>query len=1573
MEITESSKNRGLLKFTQSHAFIIGINDYKNVSPLQTAVSDAEKLAEVLETQQGFLVHKPLLNAKGDEIRNLLKTLPDKVGKDDRVIFYFAGHGTPADGDDGPAGYVLPADADPTDLKTFIPMGDLHKTLDALPCRHLLLILDCCFSGAFKWSSQHRAAGMMMPKKIYKDRFDRFIQERAWQALTSAAYDQKALDVLKGTGKPTGDRGVKMLPEYNNAAHSPFALALFEGLAGAADAKIEREGDGVITATELYSYIRDQIEPATIKESQKLRQTPGFFPLPKHDKGEFIFLHPRHRLNLPARPKRNPYKGLQSFDETDHELFYGRDRVIQEMRARAENNKLLVVSGASGTGKSSVIKAGLLPVLREEGFRILPVIRPGINPMVSLEDKLNELKIYELTEPALENLKKAGLPDDVLATLIKLKHQKIVDAQRFKHVLKMRIPKKEDAEYEKYESLILQYADANRFFTSPIALQSTEAQATFIAELSLQKTVLVIDQYEELITRCPNPAEREQFDALLRKLLDEVQDGALKIILTVRADFEPQLDDGALKSLWISGRCTVPPFNIEELKEVVEMPTIQEVLIFDPPELVDEIIEEVVQAPGALPLLSYTLSELYEAYIKSGREDRALKKEDYDNLGGVMGALRTKADTLYNSLDTGGQNTMRKLMLRMVSLEGELAGKRVLMDDLIYADAAENQRVHDVIDQLVDARLIVKGKDYIEPAHDALVRAWKTLREWIHTIGEDKILLNAKVNVAAHEFAESQNVKFLWNDNPHLSVLQQDLSKPNQWFNAKELDFIQKSVLRKKKLSRILRSITAGVFIALSVLTIWALLNAQRANREANRLRADLLAIKANEVFATDNTQALRLAEAAYAIVEKAPLASVQKILSDAFHSLYNKTPFYAANLEHDDAITAVAFSPTQERILTASEDGAAIVWDWQGNPLDTLNHGYEKVTLAVFSPSGKIMLTATEDGAVMLWAANGTPRDTISHSQKINAAIFSPDEQLIVTACADDTARLWNLQGTLLAALPHGGEVFSAAFSPDGQSLLTASADGKARLWNRQGHFIKTLSKHRKQINQAIFSRDSKMILTASRDGSAGLWEAPGNFLKTLQHGRDKEVYTAVFSPDGQNILTASADGAAKLWDLQGNLLDSLDHDQKVYSAAFSPDGQNLITASADNTAKLWNRQGNLLAIFKHQGEVKQAVFSPDARHLLTASQDGTAKLWNLQDIRLIDFDKPGQFAAFSPDGERIITAAKDHTVRLWNQQGKLLDSLALDRQINRAIFSPKGEVILLVSDDDSVRLWSPQEKRIVAKLAHEAHEINSAVFSPDGRQILTVANDEIARLWNLPETVANGRPPKILGVAGTMNAAVFSPAGDKILTASDDGYARLWNNKGEPLDSLDHYGEEITMAIFSPTARQILTAAADGLTRVWNDQGKRVDSLQTGEVETAVFSPDGKQVLIVESDGPIKLWNRHGQRSDSLIHPEKAIVTSAVFSPNGRQILTAATDGVGRLWNLQGELLAEFDNHRQEELTMVAFSPDGKKILTAALDNTVKLWWTPQTIFDWLKQARVYRLTNKEKEEYRIIKEAN
>lgn len=714
--------------FRRHHAFIVGIDNYVHVSPLRTAVNDASRLADELRDQHGFEVHGPLLDATGAQMRELLQeTLKKEVGPDDRVLFYFAGHGVAADGADGPAGYLVPADAQKTDLSTYIPMADLQVALDALPCRHLLLVLDCCFSGAFKWSTSHRAISGLMPKLIYEQRFARFIQDPARQIITSAAYDQKALDVLNG--QPTGDRGAKAAKD--GRLHSPFALALFDALAGDADVKLDQHGDGAVTATEIYSFIRDRIEPATMLEGANLRQTPSFFPLKGHDKGEFMFRNPRHPFNMPRMQGKSPFKGLASFDKADRHLFYGRDRVVAELARRAadKTQRLLVVVGPSGTGKSSVIKAGLMPQLEDDGLAVV-VMRPGEHPLAELDKAL---------------------------------------------------------------------ADGS------------------------EAVVLIIDQYEELITRCADvDGERKRFDRRLHELLGD-GDRVERIVITVRSDFEPLLNGWALKEAWSLGRFTVPPFSVEDLRQVILLPTIQEVMIFEPESLVDQIIDEVVQSPGALPLLSYTLNELFQAYVRRGGDKRDLTLADYTKLGGVLGALRTKADDLYKRelASDDERDAMRKIMLRMVSVEGELAGRRVPKGELDFA-GVDPTLVATVIGRLDSARLVVFNEGGIEPAHDALVRAWDTLRDWIHKAGRDNLILGKQLQIATEDHLRTGSPEYLWNDNPNLAKVRKLAEDTTAcWFNRDEMAFIEASVRRKTRRLRIAGLTAALLFAIVSGLGIW--------------------------------------------------------------------------------------------------------------------------------------------------------------------------------------------------------------------------------------------------------------------------------------------------------------------------------------------------------------------------------------------------------------------------------------------------------------------------------------------------------------------------------------------------------------------------------------------------------------------------------------------------------------------------------------------------------------------------------------------------------------------------------
>jgi Caspase domain len=345
-----------MLEFSNNLAVVIGINQYGNgISLLKTPINDVRAIAQILEQKHRYQVMQFLdQQATLQALQQLLhEQLPKHIQPDSRLLFYFAGHGIALNGDDGPQGYLIPQDAKLGDVKTYLPMTELQAALSDLPCRHFLGILDCCFAGAFRWSST-RKLELAEQGIVHKERFDRFITDPAWQVITSAAYDQTALDSLT-LGTERGQIG----------DHSPFAAALIEALsAGKADVyppanpqRNQPAGDGVTTATDLYIYLRDRIEPVT--DGIRHRQTPGLWPLKKHDKGEYIFLTLEHELNLPPAPpldeSKNPYRGLQSFEEEQSDLFFGRQALTQELGNFVSRQPLSVVLGASGSGKSSAV------------------------------------------------------------------------------------------------------------------------------------------------------------------------------------------------------------------------------------------------------------------------------------------------------------------------------------------------------------------------------------------------------------------------------------------------------------------------------------------------------------------------------------------------------------------------------------------------------------------------------------------------------------------------------------------------------------------------------------------------------------------------------------------------------------------------------------------------------------------------------------------------------------------------------------------------------------------------------------------------------------------------------------------------------------------------------------------------------------------------------------------------------------------------------------------------------------------------------------------------------------------
>ena len=572
-----------------------------------------------------------------------------------------------------------------------------------------------------------------------------------------------------------------------------------------------------------------------------------------------------------------------------------------------------------------------------------------------------------------------------------------------------------------------------------------------------------------------------------------------------------------------------------------------------------------------------------------------------------------------------------------------------------------------------------------------------------------------------------------------------------------------------------------------------------------------------------------------------------------------------------------------------------------------------DRVRTAAFSPDGRRIVTASYDNTARIWdAATGHQIMLLSgHVDGVRSAAFSPDGRRIVTASFDKTARIWDAatgrQIMLLSG--HSDKLRSAAFSPDGRCIVTASYDKTARIWDTAtGRQIVLFSGHQGAVTSAAFSPDGRRIVTASLDKTARIWDvATGRQIMLLSGYSDLE--TAAFSPDGGRIVTASLDKTARIWDaLTGREMVRLQgHSQLVISAVFSPDGKRVATASDDRTARIWDAATGqqVLILIGHTQQVGDAAFSPDGQRVVTAADDQTARLWDVAPSRpIMLLNRHTQLvngAAFSPDGGRVVTASADKTVRIWNAAtGRELMLLSGHTEaVSTAAFSADGSRVVTASNDTTARIWDAATGRELMLLSGHTNRVTSAEFSPDGRRILTASNDKTARIWE----ASTGREiTRLNGHKDWVNWAAFSPDGRRVVTASLDHTAHIWDAAtGREVIVLGPQRNAVETAQFSADGRRIVTAGDDKTARIWDAAtGREIMVLggHEGIVGTAAFSPDGRHIVSGSADKTARVWDAEtGQQL--MVLPHVDMVESAAFSPVGRRIVTASDDGTARIWD--------------------------------------------------------------------------
>lgn len=1497
-------------EFRRNVALVIGIGAYGGgITPLQSAAADATRLANILKQQHGYAVTL-LVDAQATRaaLAQAFAALPAQCKPDDRVLIYFAGHGQTLDTQEGSAeGYLIPADADRTRTDSWLPYAELMGALEQLSCRHMLLILDCCFAGSVRWAEQGRSQKRdlsVMPKKLFRERYLRFIEAPAWQVLTSSAGDQTASDVgfdqLAGLGE-----------------HSPFAQALFTVLEGKR-AGLLRD-DGVITATDLYSYLRDEIELPSLANGQ--RQTPQLWPLTKHDRGEFVFLAPgRNPYELPAnpsfQPENNPYLGLNAFDELHSSLLFGRAKVTSWLAGYVRRAPLTVVTGPSGCGKTSLVQAGLLPMLRADELQprtILP-LRLNVSPYTALAG--------------------LALPQADPATLA------------------MRVGA---------------WAAAN-----------PDAQL-----------VLVIDQLEDLYLPDCSKTERVQVLGELAAALKQHPE-QLRVIATVRADYLTYFAHGPLAEQWQPDRVLdLAGWNMSDdkdaLQDAITGPAGERALFFESDDLVSKIVNAAIRRPGALPLLSLTLGQVYLRYLARRPDDRTIVADDYFGLSeqydGLTGALLRHADSVYAGLDQEGQLRMQQLLLRMVSLEGDKpTPRKVYFSGMVQGGYREldfppeiSTQQRAMLDLLAAQRLVVIGSDaagpYAEPAHEALIQRWPHLQGWLKR-EQDNILLQRRLYPPAAEWkTRSQAARTLldrrgatgqlWlKDNPDLDRARVTVRASNSWMNAVEREFVQESVTvqarqqRRRWFGLIATAVVLGVaaLVAISQL-IYSNLLEQRAV-----VQKLIFSSQAPPASAPADTKLLLAAEA----VTRATNATLvsDTLTLDAVQNLRDLLgpPELVTPLESADDAEFLQPSADGRHVLVLGESTARL-WGVDGAP--TMELPVEGVVAVDISADGQHMATVDHAGLIQLWDAAGNEQARMQHEVIIQDLAILPGELKVISIAFDNSVQVWGADGSLLSAgEPLDAELDAVQASPDGRYALLLAGFSPAWLWDVAEERAIPLADPASppddsELREAVvgaFSPDGQHLAVGWDDGVVEVWSIAGSLESVAETppvmvlGHTAEIRSVAFSPDSARLVTASSDATARVWSLDGVPQMTLkEHGDDVVSVEFSPDGSTLLTASVDATVRLWGPDGFQRLILRHTAPLDTARFSFDGRTVLAMTSDRRAVRWPAAP------QLPGvvrgaatnlHSLAISPDQTTVLTAATEDVARLWDRNGQALGTLSgHDGVVIRAIFSPDGQHILTSATDGAIRLWDRQGRQL-QQIAGTFTEREPAVFSPDSQRFLTI-DDTVAHLWDL-----SGRELATLqGHEEPITVVAFSPDGQRLLTGSDDTTVRLWDLSGRELKVLNGHFDVIQGALFSPDGQSIVTFADDRTTCVWDLEGNAKAQIQNkNAVTSAMLSPDGRYLLTLADDNTPLLWDlsQAGEPVPQPLQGHTSKVTSAVFSPDGQHILTASDDRTARQWSLSGKAELIWRGHTAPVRGAIYGPPDATgapgMIITASADGSLR-----------------------------------
>lgn len=1173
---------------------------------------------------------------------------------------------------------------------------------------------------------------------------------------------------------------------------------------------------------------------------------------------------------MPPSRSTNPFPGLCPFEPSQADLFFGRDEQIEDLVDRLEEHRFVAVVGTSGSGKSSLVRAGLIPLLERGSARSMAsswritIMRPGRNAIEELAEALSNT--FEDEQGAVLDTLCASS-----AGLARYARQKLNQSECLLLLV------------DQFEELF-RYREQNY-------PDSSERSAAFV------KLLLAATNHSDH----PLPA------------LDDVP---VYVVITMRSDFLGRCSQfHGLPEALNQSQYLVPRMTREEQREAIEGP-VQMVQGKISPTLVQRLLNELGNNSDQLPVLQHVLMRTWEQARVTPAHGSALEINDYENVGGVKEALNRDADQAFDALpDEASRTIARRLFQRLVEpgAPDEETRRPTPLSEIVAVTARPEAKVREVINVFRSRGFLTESRDedpIIDIAHESLIRNWNKLGEWVgeesrsaviyrrlvdtselYGTGESSLLVDPQLQLALNWRAESDpNEAWAWRYRPAFGKAIGFLDQSEE-ARRSEVERIEHQRRRDLNRARVLAFVFA-VFFVIAVVAFIIAVKAQQAAVKAQQ-EADSQRNERNQFLYDSNIyvaqrsaedgQLVQAQELLHQILDP-DLAKLRRF--EWFH-LWRIVHAEDATLKgHSAAVAAVAFSHDGKIIATGSYDTTVKLWDAESHQLLVTLTGHQGwISALSFSANGKILASSSVDNTIKLW------RDPLHASS-------DPSSQNEIT-----------LQG-------HTDAVRSLAFSPDGKILASCGDDATVKLWNvNTGKPIATLNGHTKPATWVDFSPNGKLLASSSEDRTIKLWNVDKRTEVTQLTGHDREVWAVAFSPDGNTLASSSDDGIVKLWDTEpdkpdkfGKLLETIEaHTAAIWSVVFSPDGQTFATASLDRTVKIWNLVSlQKITTMNEDDKVFAVAFSPNGKILASVGADKNLILWDTTahkgyaTLGADDTDGVRAIAFQPPNGELFASGGGDATVKLWNRNSTTPRVLKGHSDVVWSLtFSPDGKKLVSGSADNTLKLWDVASGTDEGTFTGHSAVVLAVAFSPDGKLIASGDAQRFVKLWDVK---SHQEIATLDGHTASVRALAFSPDGTTLATTGNDKTIKLWNVLSKQIIAeMTGHSQEITSLVFSHDGKKLATGSVDSKVKVW-DVASRTELMTFGGhsnfVMAVAFSPDDTVLASGGLDRVVRLWDIGLKRELIRLNGHTDAVNAIAFSPDNQMLATGSNDKTMKLW---------------------------------------------------------------------------